>query len=325
MSETSAQDTDDVSDPTEYASIRGLGWGEIVANCSVGDRVHLRFPSKEGSVDWRSYWVHDAGDEYVDCGKWRLEIVDDPEVARGQVGDRGVRMLQHDALGYIFLDFHSLGGIERVPREAFDGRAWNKWEIGTTLGRGEELPSDQTVVTEAPSRDVAIEKALRWTDRESSGSPTVVYQEEEIESPSDRCLAQKRRDRKFEQNTRVCELCSEQVPGGVEKMLEHIEDEHSLEDLAKQASFSWTPSDPKGLHLPNETIHFVESNTGLCASTFCGQSYSGDDFEDVDVDWSEMFSYDLGNPEDYCGNCVQQMKQDGRALYLPPVLEEDSR
>jgi len=322
MSESATQDTDSVDDPTEYPSPINLGWDEIVSNCSIGDRVHLRFPSKEGSVDWRSYWVHDAGEEYVDCGRYRVDIVDDPDVARTQVGDRGVRLLEHGALGYDAEFLPSIGGIERIPREEFDGTTWNVWEIGTTLGRGEALPSDQTVITEAPSREVAIEKALRWSDRDGSGSATVVYEEEEIEPPSDRDLYQKRREMKFDQQTRVCELCSDQIPGGVEKMLEHIEDEHSLEDLAKQTSFSWTPDEPRGLHHPNGTIHFIESEMPSSVGTFCGRTYSRHDFEDSDTEFGDLLSYELGDADDYCGNCIQTLRQDGRAIRLPAVLEE---
>lgn len=324
MSESATQSGDEPEDPTEYASPLGLGWGEIVANCSIGDRVHLRFPDKEGRVDWRSYWVHDAGDEYIDCGDWRVEIADDSEVARGQVGDRGVRLLKHGALGYYETDRPSIGGIEHVPREEFKKASWTMWEVGTTLGHGEALPSDKTVITEAPSRDVAIEKALRWADQDGSGSARVVYEEDPIELRSERDLYQKRREMKFEQDTRVCELCSNEIPGGLEAMVEHIEDDHSLEDLVGEASFSWTPDEPRGFHHPNGTIHFAKSNSGTVASMFCGRSFSRDDFEDTDCDWKDLFSYELGDREDYCGSCITQLTQGSLAVRLPPVLEGHS-
>ncbi|RLM32657.1 hypothetical protein [Haloarcula sp. Atlit-120R] len=124
------------------------------------------------------------------------------------------------------------------------------------------------------------------------------------------------------ENYRTCELCSEPVDGGVEGIVEHIEDEHDLEALAHEVSHNWTPHEPSAVHLPNGTVHFGGSRHGPeMVDTTCGLTIEVNDLDGIE-NLRNLISYDHADAEAYCGNCVQLTKRRFGRDYLPKPLQE---
>lgn len=131
------------------------------------------------------------------------------------------------------------------------------------------------------------------------------------------------RENKLE-NHRTCELCRTPVVDGLEGIVEHIEDEHDPEELAREVSHDWTPHEPSAIHHPNGTVHFGGARHGpKLAETTCGLTIKVDDLDGVE-NLRNLISYDHADADDYCGNCVQLTKRRFGPDYLPePLLEAD--
>lgn len=176
--------TDEQEDPTQHHTHRGPSWAQIVRDLQPGDRVHIEVPAPRNEVQWRSYWVTAAGDEYAEFGKYRVEVTDEDIHVRTSRGDGGVKLLEDQNGEWFNGEFtESLNDIERVPAAAFEDRTWYRWEVGVSESRMGGISTDKTVITEAPSKEIAQAKAKRWAAM-SSGYTAVTYQEDKIEPPA---------------------------------------------------------------------------------------------------------------------------------------------
>ncbi len=170
-------------DPTVFPMFDSPGWTDIVKETEPGDRVHLQLPHQSGSVRWRSEWVLDAGDEFIETESYRVEITDEDEHVRRTMGDGGVKLLESLNDEWVIESWTpSLNGIERIPFDALTDGKWYQWEVHVSEVVGGGVSTDQTVFPEAPSQAVAEEKGKRWADMERGYTP-VVYQEQRIRIP----------------------------------------------------------------------------------------------------------------------------------------------
>lgn len=127
------------------------------------------------------------------------------------------------------------------------------------------------------------------------------------------------------ENYRTCKLCGTPVDGGLEGIIEHIESDHDIEDLAREVSFDWTPHEPNAVHLPNGTVHFGGSQHGPeLLETTCGRTIEVEDVDGVD-NLLDLINYDRADADDYCGNCVELVKRRYGRDYLPEPLQEEGR
>lgn len=184
------QDGEDASreETTEidYPSVLGdRTTADVVRACEEGDHVSFCRGSREGDIRWSHEFVTDAGDDWVEFGSYRLEVVDDDELARFCRGDEGV-LVRRDGVGYPRDQdsMPSASGIERIPSEALESEQWYEWEVGVSETRGfEAVSTDQNVLVQAPDKETAVETAKRRA-RMESGYEQVCYREGELEAPS---------------------------------------------------------------------------------------------------------------------------------------------
>lgn len=165
----------DLDSPTIHEQADGPTPADIIRDADVGDRLHVQFPDRDGDVDWRSYWVQDAGDDYVEVGKYRL-VVDEDAFKDIALKVQLVDEWQSD-------DYTpSTGTVERIPAEVFDTIQIYEWEVHVSETQMGGVSTDQTVFPEAPSKTAAEAKAKRWAELDSGYTP-VTYREQEVTPP----------------------------------------------------------------------------------------------------------------------------------------------
>jgi len=146
---------------------------DIVRAFEVGDYAAFQMPSVEGEIKWTGAFVDDAGEDFVTFGGYHLEVVDDEGLARYCYGDEAVRAT---IPGRKRESMASANGIERIPEARLQAHDWYRWEVGVSETRGmEAVSTDQTLIVEAPTREVAVETAKRRAGM-SSGYERVSYQ-----------------------------------------------------------------------------------------------------------------------------------------------------
>lgn len=166
-----------VSGAVQFADTRNTTIVDLVRACEVGDRVHIELTHRDGRIPWRSDWVVETGDDYVQTPRFRVEVTDEDRVGRGSVT---LYEKQHGSDAYISESWtESLNGFERTPRDALHDGDWCKWEMVVSEIPGGGVSTDTTVFPEAPTREVAEVVAKRWAGNEN-GSIPVSYRGEEI-------------------------------------------------------------------------------------------------------------------------------------------------
>lgn len=132
------------------------------------------------------------------------------------------------------------------------------------------------------------------------------------------------------EKVRVCSVgrCKEEVTGGIVGMAEHVEEEHDLEDLVREVSFTYSPQEPVGVHHPNGTTHFTGSGRSRCDSevveTRCGVTIRASDLDGVE-DATNLVSYRHADADDYCGTCIRLFHRDmaGAGTLPEPLRDEE--
>lgn len=171
--------------PIEHPTYRDSSVADLIDRFEVGDRIHIELTHREGRIPWHSDWVQDAGEGYVQTSRFRVEVTDRDAYGRG-----AVTLFEKQGDEYIAEEWtESLNGVERTPRETFEEDDWFQWEISVCEVPGGGASTDTTVFPEAPSREIAKEAAKRWANMDN-GYIGVIYQEDAIEPPEDRPVAE---------------------------------------------------------------------------------------------------------------------------------------
>lgn len=129
---------------------------------------------------------------------------------------------------------------------------------------------------------------------------------------------------KYESNTRVCELCGEDIPHGIVGMSEHIETEHIQEDIVEELSRPWRPSEPRMFHHPDGESHIVWSYDRDFVETRCGLIESRVEVSSsmyTETWLNELISYAWVDADRYCQTCIRL--QERRPHPLPGPLKAD--
>lgn len=168
------------SDRYQYPRVNGPTTADVVRACEEGDRVAFCLGNLGGDIKWHREYVSAAGEEWVEFGNWRLEVVEDDELARYCKGDDGVRVESSVALR---TNDHmpDATGIERTPADALEAETWYEWEVCLSETRSfEEASTDQSMLVDAPTKELAIETAKRHAEMEN-GYAMAHYRQDEIE------------------------------------------------------------------------------------------------------------------------------------------------
>lgn len=162
-----------------------------------------------------------------------------------------------------------------------------------------------------------MQQATATDDETTEESNPIAKHRDVTENTS---LAEKR-----EADTRVCDLCKEDVEGGLDAMFEHISNDHDPADIAKELSHEWRTGEPLVFHHPSAKTHFIGSGgyAKHFVTTICGMEVTSDDL-DVDVESIQEFtSYDHVDEDEYCESCVNLYLQETAGVgVLPAPLQE---
>lgn len=156
----------------------------LVQGLSEGDRVALDLGDRDGTPQWKHRTVTEAGEDYAVLAgftDYRLETVGETDTPAYKQSDRqrysydGAVLLEEEGDEWVVHDYSDhLNGLEVVPEEEISERKWYSWEVGVSEVRGGGVSTDVTVEPEAPTQEMAHQRAKRMA-RMESGYVAVSY------------------------------------------------------------------------------------------------------------------------------------------------------